>query len=300
MRGSFGLYRIFWVANSVLLVIFGYVLVSLILAQEPWEEAPADPQDEAAETDTSPGDKPSAPGDPRIILGRNIFGPAGVLTAERGLKKDKPAPQPVVRKPMELRLLGTVEGTEEVACAVIEDMKTKVQDLYVTGDVIRDARIDRIERSRIVLLRGGVQEILNLYVASESSVASGEDAGSRVAEDPGVAEAVKVISPTKRAINKSAFLAKIGGMEAVLKTVKASPYLVNGQAKGLRITGLEGLSMARYVGLENGDVIQTINGQTVTDKRKAFQVLRKARALASSDIQLLRGREEKTLSLRVE
>jgi len=300
MRSTLGLYRIFWVANSVLLVVVGALVVGLVLPKEPWEKAPASPQYEAAETDAGPGDRPSAPGDPRVILDRNIFGAVGVRTAEKDVKKNTPVLQPVVREQIELRLLGTVEGPEEVACAVIEDMKTKVQDLYVTGDVIRDARIETIERTRIVLLRGGVREVLNLYVAGESSVALGEDAGSPVTEDRSVAGAVKVISPTERAINKSAFFAKIGGMEAVLKTVEASPYLVNGQAKGLRITGLEGLSMARYVGLENGDVIQRINGQTITNKRKAFQVLRKARALASSDIQLLRGREEKTLSLRVE
>lgn len=303
MRGTFELHKILSAASLVLLAILGYMIVSLVLAGGSRQEHTGNSGPEAAESKIDLSKNPSSAGNHRIILERNIFGPAGANTAKEGPQEGKPVAQlskPVAKKQLELRLLGTVAGNEEAACAVVEDMRTKVQDLYTTGDVIQGARIEKIDRNRIILLNEGVHEVLNLYVASEHSVASEKGIKPRATEEPSVADAVKVISPSERQINKSAFLARIGGMEAVLKTVEVSPYVVNGQARGLRITGLEGLSMARYVGLENGDVIQIINGQNVTDKRKAFQVLRKARALSSSDIQLLRGNEKKTLSFSVE
>jgi general secretion pathway protein C len=234
-------------------------------------------------------------------LERNIFGSAGVDTVKENPEKGKPmVPAPAAGEPLQFRLLGTVAGDEEVACAVVENLKTRIQGLYKTGDIIQGARIERIERNKIILLNEGIHEILNLYVASEDSAPVERAVKPEVSKEPSAAEVVKIISPTEREINKKAFLAKIGGIEAVLKTVELSPYVVNREAKGLRITGLEGLSMARYVGLENGDVIQTINGQNVTNRRKAFQVLRKARALSSLDTQLLRGKERKTLSFRIE
>ena len=90
-----------------------------------------------------------------------------------------------------------------------------------------------------------------------------------------------------------------GGIDKLLKRVELSSYVDEEKAQGLRITGLEGLSMAKYAGLRDGDVIQAVNGQKMTDTRKAFQVLRRARLMPSADIELLSGTEKKTLSFRM-
>ncbi|KPL25668.1 MAG: hypothetical protein AMJ75_00125 [Phycisphaerae bacterium SM1_79] len=303
MRGIPELRRIIWVANVVLLAILGYMVATLTFGKDSRREYTINSKSKATEAEIQLAKNPSPAVNHRVILERNIFGSAGVDAVAKQLEKDKAAvlsPKPVVSQQLGLRLLGTVAGNKEVACAVLEDIRTKVQDLYETGDVIQGARIEKIERNRVILLNEGTHEVLDLSVANGGSAPVERTVRDEVSEKPSAAEAVKITSPTEREIDKRAFLAKIGGMEAVLKTVKVSPYVVNGEAKGLRITGLEGLSMARYVGLENGDVIQTINGQSVTNKRKAFQVLRKARLLSSSDIQLLRGKEEMALSFRIE
>lgn len=298
MRVALKLHRILWVANLVLLAILGYVVACFILGNDAKQSTIVEPTPKIVKGEIILRKDSMPPGNHQIILGRNIFGSAGASTnKENPQKEKKEAPAPVLRA--RLRLLATIAGDEEVACAVIENVKTKIQDLYKTGDIIEGARVERIERNRIVLFNGDQREVLNLYVASRVSDPVEKSAEPVMAQKPSFAEVVNIISPTEREINKKAFLAKIGGMEAVLKTVELSPYVVNGKAKGLRITGLEGSSMARYVGLENGDVIQVINGQRVTDRRKAFQVLRKARALSSLDTQLLRGNEKKTLSFRI-
>lgn len=298
MRVALKLHRILWVANLVLLAILGYVVACFILGNDAKQSTIVEPTPKIVKGEIILRKDLMPPGNHQIILGRNIFGSAGASTnKENPQKEKKKAPAPVLRA--RLRLLATIAGDEEVACAVIENVKTKIQDLYKTGDIIEGARVERIERNRIVLFNGDQREVLNLYVASRVSDPVEKSAEPVIAQKPSFAEVVNIISPTEREINKKAFLAKIGGMEAVLKTVELSPYVVNGKAKGLRITGLEGSNMARYVGLENGDVIQVINGQRVTDRRKAFQVLRKARALSSLDTQLLRGNEKKTLSFRI-
>ena len=196
-------------------------------------------------------------------------------------------------------MLATVAGDEEVACAVIENVKTKLQDLYKTGDIIEGTRIERIDRNKIFLYNGEQREVLNLYVADNISDRVDEGTETVIAQKPEASEVVNIISPTEREINKKAFLARVGGMEAILKTVEVSPYLENGQEKGVRITGLEDLSMARYVGFQNGDIIQNINGSTVTNRRKAFQILRKARSQSSLNIQLLRKQQQKELSFGI-
>ena len=290
MRG----YRAILFVKLVLLAVLLWLVASLPFQKKSEQQPIGDSESKAPKVKVELSRKPTPLTDYNAILERDLFGPMQADEIHNGFPKDglTASSEPIGERQLQLRLLGTVAGSEKVARAVIEDVKTKEQGLYKTGDVIQEARISKIERNRIILLRNGVQEILDLHVASPTEVASDTTVGSRADKESSVADAVKVISPTEREINKGAFLDKIGGMGAVLKTVEASPYVVDGQEEGLRITGIEGLSMARYVGFENGDVIQTINGQNVTDKRKTFQVLQKARSMPSSDIQILRGSQK--------
>ena len=298
MKSVLKIPRILWITNIVLLVILGYIVFGFIFGSDRGQSAIVEP------ISTMNGDKialnkdPIETDNPDIIIERNIFGSSGRDSAKQYPGQEtKENSISVLRA--QLRLLATVAGDEEVACAVIENVRTKIQDLYKTGDIIEGTRIERIERNKIILFNGGQREVLNLYVADGISDRVEKSAEPVIAQKSDASEVVNIISPTEREINKKAFLARVGGMEAILKTVEVAPYLEDGQEKGVRITGLEDLSMARYVGFQNGDVIQNINGSTVTNRRKAFQILRKARSQSSINIQLLRKQQQKKLSFGI-
>ena len=298
MKNVLEIPRILLITNIVLLVLLGYIIAGFIFRNDSGQSAvvesisPTDGEKNALSKDPVKADNPD------IIIERNIFGSSELNSAKQHPEQEIKVNSISVLK-ARLRLLATVAGDEEVACAVIENVKTRIQDLYKTGDIIGGVQIERIDRNKIVLFNAGQREILHLYVADGISDGIEKSTEPVVAQKPDAAEAVNVISPTEREINTKAFLARVGGMEAIMKTVEVAPYLEDGQEKGVRITGLEGLSMARFVGFENGDVIQNINGNTVTNRRKAFQILRKARSQSSIDIQLLRGKEKKNLSFGI-
>ncbi len=298
MKNVLEIPRILLITNIVLLVILGYIVAGFIFGNDRGQNAIVEP------ISTTDGEKnalskdPVEADNPDIIIKRNIFGSSGLSSAKQDLEQVTKVNSISVLK-AQLRLLATVAGDEEVACAVIENVKTKIQDLYKTGDIIGGLQIGRIERNKIVLFNAGQREVLNLYVADGNLDRIEKSIEPVIAQKPDAAEAVNVISPTEREINKKAFLARVGGIEAIIKTVEVAPYLEDGQEKGVRITGLEGLSMARFVGFENGDIIQNINGSTVTNRRKAFQILRKAKSQSSIDIQLLRNQQEKKLSFGI-
>jgi type II secretory pathway component PulC len=120
-----------------------------------------------------------------------------------------------------------------------------------------------------------------------------------MAEKQNTAPYLKAISSAKQAINPKAYISKVQGMEAILEKIEVTPYVEDGEEKGLCIAGLGDMNMARYFGFENGDVIQTINGQMLTGKQKAFQVLKKARSQSSLNFQLLRNQHKLDLSFEV-
>jgi general secretion pathway protein C len=85
-------------------------------------------------------------------------------------------------------------------------------------------------------------------------------------------------------------------LEDVLHKAKIEPYVRNGRIQGLKITGLEDASVTALLGLRNGDIVQKVNGQSLTNKQKAFQVLQKAKAQPKLQIQLLRDGKTQELS----
>ena len=298
MKNVLEIPRILLVTNIVLLVILGYIVAGFIFRNDSGQSAVVEPISTTDGEINALSKDPVEADNPDIIIKRNIFGSSGLSSAKQDLEQVTKVNSISVLK-AQLRLLATVAGDEEVACAVIENVKTKIQDLYRIGDIIEGTRIERIDRNKIVLVNEGQREVLHLYVTDGNSDRIEKSTEPVIARKPDAAEAVNVISPTEREINKKAFLARVGGMEAIIKTVQIAPYVEDGKEKGVRITGLEGLSMARFVGFENGDIIQNINGSTVTNRRKAFQILRKARSQSSISIQLLRGQQEKKLSFGI-
>ena len=291
---NLNLRRIIWIVNLAVLVLLGYLIAGIALRRpsDGRGSPPAAIQRPRAERDISPITQE----DCSVILRRNVFSSGEVADGAAGPGEGQPAP--LVRTKLQLRLLGTVAGDAAFARAAIEDLPSRIQDVYKIGDIVQGARIEEIKRNRVILIHENRREVLELYLFSEPAseeTARAEPAAGMV--DAGAA--VRVISPDEFEVDKKAFLARVGGIEAILKTARLTPYVIDGKTKGLRVTGLENVSMARFVGLKNADVIQTVNGQMLSSQQKAFQVFRKARAQSTLKIQLLRDKDKKTLSFRI-
>lgn len=298
MKSFFKIPRLLLIINIVLLVIIGYIVFGFVFSDGRGKSAIIEPVTTTEEESKNPKEDTGPSDNPDIIIERNIFGSSGHNSVNQNpVQETKENPISILKT--QLHLLATVAGDEDVACAVVENVKTKVQDLYRIGDLIEGVQIEKIDRNKIILFSDGQREVLNLYVAGSTSEKPEPVSKPVVAQKTDASDIVNVVSPTKREINKKAFLARVGGMEAILKKVKVVPYLEDGKEKGVRITGLEDFSMARYVGFENGDIIQEINGSTVTNRRKAFQILRKVRSQSSINVQLLRNQEQKKLSFGI-
>lgn len=86
---------------------------------------------------------------------------------------------------------------------------------------------------------------------------------------------------------------KIKFVENVLKKAAINSYHVNGQIKGLQITGLNQISQAKALLLKSGDIILTINGRNLSSKKEAYNIFKKARKQPIMIVDLLRDGEAK-------
>ena len=89
---------------------------------------------------------------------------------------------------------------------------------------------------------------------------------------------------------------KIKFVEKLLKKASIKSCRVNGQIEGLQITGLDQISQAKALLLKNGDIILTINGHTLSSKKEAYNIFKKARKQPSMIVELLQdGKAKKFL-----
>jgi type II secretion system protein C len=233
------------------------------------------------------------------IIEQNIFsGKGSSLSANTSLRSNNASD--MVRsdgKELGLALYGTIYGSPPVSRAIIKDLETKELGLYRQGDTVADARIETIKKDAVILLHKGQRKILNISMGQ--SRRQGAD-GAQPASAKNISKTAKTNSPTWPDTAVGAELTTIGvksrDAEGVLKKAVIEPYIVDGEVEGLRITGMEDKSIAKALGLRNGDIIRRVNGHRLTNKQKAYQIFKKASSQPALDIELLRDNKTKKLS----
>jgi len=239
------------------------------------EEKPSDTEPAKADV--------TAPTDYEAILQSNLF--AGADNAADSRRSQALDSMPSAEE-LGLRLVGAIAGGPAISRANIQDVKAKTTGVYRIGDTVASATIEAIQQDAVVLRQEGRQLILRLH------------AGTAGAETQPAAPADPKNEEKAPAQGKQATLppVKADYVAEVFRKATIEPYVKNDKTEGLRITGLDKIPMAEMFGLRNGDIIRSVNGQQLTSKQKAFQVLMKARTQSKVDIELLRNGKSKDLS----
>jgi len=215
--------------------------------------------------------EPRPPANVSRILENNLF--MGPDTA--------PAPRTSAAASAEqelgLRLVGTIAGGPITSRAVILDTATNTTRPYKIGDVVASATVESIRSDVVVLRHKGREKVLSRHADTTATQ-------TRTRRDPSGEGTARPAS------------AKLGYVEDIFRKATIEPHIKNGQTQGLKITGLENTPLAGMFGLRNGDVVRTVNGQNLTSKQKAFQVLQKARTQPQIRIELLRKDQVKKLA----
>jgi general secretion pathway protein C len=230
-----------------------------------------------------------------VIAAQNIFGSADSSDAEdKSLQVNKfDGAMKIAEEELSLELVGTVCGNTAVSRAIIINTKTKLLGMYKTGQSIGDARIKSIEENAVILLHNGQRKMLMLNRTGRNNKNNTQMLSPAAISE--TSRSASPVLPVKQSFDETP--TKITHLETVLAKATIEPYLVDDQVEGLRITNLETIPMAKAFGLKEGDIIRQVNGHLLTNKQKAFQVFKKARAEATMSLELLSDGEAKEISL---
>jgi len=286
--------KVLFIAKLLLVAVLAIVVIRTAVLL--WQAAGAQTLSAAADTEGRTALEPvtqvdDSTKDYDAIIEQNVFSPAHSSSAmHRSLSASNvTAMIPSAEQELGLVLIGAVAGPDWAARAIIQDTKTNIADRYKIGEMVADARVESIQQESVVLLHNGQSKILRLQIGRNDGQSQPEASRSQTGTD--VAQASRSGTPVTAVPPQ-----QTGPVETILSNAVIVPYSVNGKPEGLKVTGLENLPMAKQIGLKDGDIVREVNGHELTDKRKAYQVLKKARTQPSVSVELQREGKTRELS----
>jgi len=177
---------------------------------------------------------------------------------------------------LKLKLWGTITGEDGLTRAVIEDQTQKEQALFRAGEDVASAKIKMILREKVVLSVRGEDQVLEI---EQPTGLGGPTFSPRVSPNvnrpaappsPAVPQA-----PAPRSIRmKMSSLGPISdNPEDWINDATATPFVSDGGEGGLMINRITPSSPLRRLGIRNGDVVVSINGQPVSELSDIFETL---------------------------
>jgi general secretion pathway protein C len=280
------------VFNIVLLAGFTYLLADLssLLIGQRLEVNPALPPVESLTT-TSGQVRPSQE-IYKAILERNIFStqPVGSIAPTEAIA-------PVRRLPLQIRLIGTVVGNPEDTFAVIFNQATKQQHLYRLGDPVGDdGKLVEIERNQVAVLREeGLRETYEVIWTEETP-------NGRSKKKPRTAAAVPppLSGQSRWVLDKQEVQETLQNLPQLLTKARVIPHIsAEGKNEGFRIVSIKPDSFYQRIGLQNGDVIQQINGIEVKDPQTFMSVFNQLKNETSITLDLIRKNQKESFSYEI-
>ncbi len=219
-----------------------------------------------------------------------------------------PTPGPPPPSDLNLKLWGVaVHDSEAESYCIIEDVKKREQLVYKVGaEVAPSTTVHAVEWDRVVLLRGGSEEILELEEGltgkkgtKPSRFSAAASRGSRASAKTEPIKGVEVVSDTEYIVEREEVDNALENMSQLFTQIRAVPHFEGGESTGFRLFAIRRGSLFDKIGLKNGDIIRNINGQAMNDPTKALGLLEELRDSTDLTVAVTRNRKEKTLNYTV-
>jgi len=294
-----------WILNSVL---FALVICAALFIVFSREELP-----EREEIETEAVATPIKGGAPTInlkqIYENDLFGTyRKTVTPIKEPQYVIPLPEPPKRVPVSIPkevepkfldpLQITLKGIMSVSDgsknkAIIADNKTTREAIYKVGDKVEDAQLVRIFKNKIVFVRSsGQQEVL--YLRQEDAKA--DPTYLIISDWKGV---VRKVAKNHYHIFLSEFKKRVKNLAQFIDILSLTTAYKQGASLGCRIGSTEEGSLAKELGLVDGDIVLTINGLPATDTSSRLEIYKVATNLKKGDNLIVRlQRKNRIYTLR--
>lgn len=226
----------------------------------------------------------------KAVLDRNLFNTRSTSAPPSG----KVDVESLEQTKLNLKLWGTVSGTDGGDYAVIEDVKARAQNLYRAGDSIQTATVKEIFREKVVLTVNGKNEVLQMQKLESGKTLSSPGGLPRQAAGSSGAVRAQRISLRRSYIEKS-----MTDMATLMTQVQIQPHMENGSPAGLSLSSIKPNSIFRRMGLRNGDIITGVDGSEISSVDDALKLVDNLKSSSNLSVQLKRRGRDKSIEYSI-
>lgn len=306
-----------WVANLLLLAVAAWLLARTVntavgaairpvprvdqgQSQGPTQQGPSLAALELDKLYPLIGQKPP----PVVVPGAEAEAPPPPKTCSDLLA----APVPTSLKAQ--LIAGIVASKPQQSMAVIIDRGNGQTRTYGIGDEVQGAKVLSVERIRderdpsgratrvaAIVCKDGRKEYIDFDSGSGATpVAAAVNVGVVPVPPPAAEPAapmapdgVKKTADNKYDVKKSVLDSTLSNLNSVATQARIVPSFKNGQANGFKVFSIQPNSFYSAIGVENGDVIQKINGYEINSPDKALEIYQKLREAKHVSVDLERN-----------
>lgn len=248
-----------------------------------------------------PAPKPAFNKDTTAILKRNIFCSACPPIIDVG--GPEPIPDPVevqTKTALPLALLAIMYAPPpngiRWSIAVMRDTEAKVSGAYPVGSKIHGATVTEILETRVYLDNAGKTEYIDLFEAPAPPPQAVAAAAPK-SDDPferDLANGIKKVSDNKYELQRSTLESVLGNMGLLSRSARIVPEMKDGKAAGFRLFAVRPEGPFALIGMQNGDIISSINGLEITSPEKALEVYAKLKSASHLSLGMERNGQKIT------
>jgi general secretion pathway protein C len=206
---------------------------------------------------------------------------------------------------------GVIAERPRFSLATLSDLSTRETHVLGVGDEVGAVRLLGVERVRddrdatgngfrvvAVICNAGSKEYLDFEPGSGAAPESNVNLGVAPlpprppvagTAPPGKMDGVRKVADNRFEIDRSVLDSTLGDLNKIATQARIVPSFKNGQANGFKLFSIQPGSLYSAIGIENGDVIQRVNGYEINSPEKALELYSKLKESGHITIQYERG-----------
>ena len=295
MNASLSAKHYFWLDNLVVLglVVWSGVSLGLSIYGHRLENSLRSQRQVKQGRNNTP--RPRSLAQYEAIANHNIFGGTGE-TAEN------PSTEAPIRIGGDnLRLKGTILDEQSGYFAIVlEDIKTKRQDLYRPGDRIGSTEILQIARDSVTVNQNGKEVRLQIHMEdikerSRTSRKKTTTKKTTASNDKG-GPIARSVGENSFVVSRAALGQNMTDLSSFVGDARIVPFFKDGQPYGFQVRAVKPDSLFHQLGLRRGDIITSVNDVSVARPEDLINLYRQMQQLDAVSVNIDRKGRQQTFN----
>ncbi len=240
---------------------------------------------------------------PRAVEEQQLTGPVSPQNC------DDPRAVPA-KSDLRMQLVaGVIADRPRFSLATLVDASTRETHVLGIGDQLGQLRLMSVDRVRddhdatgngfrvvAVICNGGTKEFLDFEPGTGEALASAAGPVPNLGRMPVPAPSgqppaggVRQVADNRYEIDRNVIDSTLSNLNNIATQARIVPSFKNGAANGFKLFSIQPGSLYANIGIENGDVIQRVNGYEMNSPEKALELYQKLRESSHLTIELERG-----------